>query len=92
MAVMSSVQELGKMPVEVSPVADPGRGPRGPGSPFSKIITSVIYDKIRLLTEEVGKEDSYKCSSSKQFIKRKLKVFIIYKYIIQYIVYSCTFW
>ena len=31
--------------------------------PFSKI--SVIYDKIRLPTEEVGKENSYKCSSSK---------------------------
>ena len=36
--------------------------PKGPGLPsFSKVITSVIYDKIHLLTEEVGKENRYKC-------------------------------
>ena len=44
--------------------ADPGWGPRSQ-SPFSKIMTSVIYDKIRLLTKELGKENSYKCSCSK---------------------------
>ena len=53
-------------------------GAQGTRNPFfSKIITSVIYDKIRLLTEEIGKENSYKCSSFKQFIKLKLKGFIV---------------
>ena len=37
-------------------VADPGRP-----LPFSKIITNKIYDKVGLLTKEVGKENSCKC-------------------------------
>ena len=62
---------------------------RAQASPFSKI--SVISDKIRLLTEEVGKENSYKCSTSKWIIKLKLKGFIVahsakyYKFTLEYL-------
>ena len=37
---------------------------QGAQPPFCKITISVIYDKIRYLTEEVGKENTYKCSFS----------------------------
>ena len=46
------------------PVTVPGWGPGGM-PPFSERITIVIYDKICLLTEEVGKDNSCKYSSSK---------------------------
>ena len=52
-------------------------GSQGAHPTFGKMITSVIYDKIHQLTEEVGKEKNCKCSPSKQFIKRKWKGFMV---------------